>query len=114
MGLQMNSGEALSEMLEGLIQECDGLVVVFTEGGCHVAEAVEPKVEALVSRRFPLMRRVVVSRDHAPELLGQLGVFAFPTVVVWFAGKETARFVRTFSVDAVADAIERPYGILFG
>jgi hypothetical protein len=34
-------------------------------------------------------------------------------VVAYFGGRESARFVRTFSIDAVADALSRPYSILF-
>jgi len=108
------SGEVLSPMIENLIEQADGLLVVFSEGGCHVGEAVEPKIEALVSDRFPALRHLVVAREHAPQLIGQLGIFVFPTVVIWFRGKESARFVRTFSLESVAEAIERPYGLLFG
>lgn len=91
----------------------DGALVLFTEGGCRVAEAVEPKLQALVRERFPKLEQLVLSRDDVPELLAQLGVHVFPTVVAYFAGKESARFVRAFSLDAVAGAIERPYGLLF-
>ncbi len=108
------SNADLGDLIANLIQESGGLLVLFTESGCHVGEAIEPKLQALVHQRFPEMRQVVVSRNHVPELVAQLGVFAFPTVVTWFGGKETARFVRAFSLEAVAEAIERPYEILFG
>jgi hypothetical protein len=37
-----------------------------------------------------------------------------PTVVICFDGRETARFVRTFGIDEVRRAIERPYEVMFG
>ncbi len=106
--------EALRELLEELVQKNPGVVVLFTDASCRVAEAVEPKLEALLRERFPNVRFDVVSRADAPELLAQLGIFSFPTAIVWFAGKETARFVRVFSLDEVAEALARPYALLFG
>lgn len=102
------------DALAGEVAKHDGLVLLLTEGGCSVAEAIEPKLEAMLADRFPKLERRVVSKDDAPELAAQLGVFVFPAVVAYFGGKESARFVRTFSLDVVADALERPYGIVFG
>jgi hypothetical protein len=62
---------------------------------------------------FSALRFIVVSREHVPQLAAQLGVFVFPALIVWFAGKETSRFVRHFSLGSVAEAIERPYGLMF-
>lgn len=100
--------------LDQLLRDEDGVLALCTEGGCSVAEAVGPKVEALISQHFPRLRHVVLSRDTAPELLAQLGVFVFPTLIAWFGGRESARFVRTFSLDVVAETLARPYGLLFG
>lgn len=114
MSEHLTTREALEELLEDLIRESPGLVVLFTDAGCHVADAVEPKLETLLRTQFPELRFTVVSRADSPPLVAQHGVFAFPTVVSFFAGKETARFTRTFSMDAVAEALERPYSLLFG
>ncbi|MFZ5442224.1 MAG: thioredoxin family protein [Myxococcota bacterium] len=114
MSDHLTTREALEGLLEDLVHGNPGAVVLFTDAGCHVADAVEPKVSALLREQFPLMRFTVVSRSDSPHLVNRLGIVAFPTVVVWFDGKETVRFVRAFSMDAVAQAIERPYAILFG
>lgn len=110
----LTTTKALRELLDGLVQESPGVVVLFTDSSCRVADAVEPKLEALLRERFPSMRFDVVSRADAPELVAQLGIFTFPTAVVWFDGKETARFGRVFSLDEVAATLERPYSLLFG
>ncbi len=112
--LQLSSHEAVKDLLEDLIVEAPGLVVLFTESSCHVGEAVAPKLEAMLHQRFPAVRHTVVSQSDSPELFAQLGVFVFPTVITWFGGKESARFTRSFSLDAVAQSIERPYEVLFG
>lgn len=109
----LSGHEALKELVDGLILESPGVVALFTEASCRVADAVEPKLAALLHQRFPQLRFTVVSRNDSPELLAELGVIAFPTVITWFDGKESARFVRAFSLDAVAEALERPYSILF-
>lgn len=103
----------MKELVEALVLEHPGVVVLFTDTSCRVADAVEPKLQTLLRERFPLLHSTVVSRTDSPELLAQWGVFAFPTVVSWFDGKETSRFVRTFSMDAVAEALERPYSLRF-
>lgn len=113
MSEHLTTREALEELLGDLVRESPGLVVLFTDASCHVAEAVEPKLEALLRTRFPQLRFTVVSRADSPQVVAQHGVFAFPTVVSFFAGKESARFTRAFSLDAVAEALERPYSLLF-
>lgn len=106
--------DELPTLVEAALRDSDAVMVLFTENTCRVADAVEPKLEALVRERFPNLRFVVVEREHVPALAAQLGVFAVPTVLTWFAGKESARFVRVFSLEEVAAAIERPYSLLFG
>lgn len=102
------------ETIEELVRANEGVVLLVTKSECRVSDAVEPKVEAMLERRFPRMHFVTVYLEHAPRLVEDLRVVASPTVIAWFDGKETARFVRSFSIDAVAEALERPYGLLFG
>lgn len=113
MSEHLTAREALEELLEDLVHETPGLVVLFTEAGCHVADAVEPKLAALLHQEFPQLRFTVVSRSDSPHLISRYGVVAYPTVITFFAGKETARFTRAFSLDEVAQALERPYGLMF-
>lgn len=100
--------------LDELLARTDGLVLSFTESACRVGEAVQPKLEARLAAEFPRLSLVVLQRDAAPELAAHLGVFVVPTVIVFFAGRESSRFVRTFAIDQVAEAIARPYAMLFG
>lgn len=110
----LSSHEALTELAQGLIAESPGVVMLFTDASCAVAHAVEPKLTQLLHERFPELRYTSVTRADAPRWLAQLGVFSFPAVIAWFDGKECARFVRHFSLDAVAEALERPYALLLG
>ncbi len=106
--------DTLDLLIDDFIHGNPAAAILFTEASCRVGDAVEPKLAQLLESQFPAVRFTVVHRTDLPRRLADLGVVAFPTVIVWFAGKETARFVRAFSMDAVAEAIERPYAILFG
>lgn len=109
MELHLTAREALEELIEDLVHESPAVAVLFTGAGCHLSDEVEPKVAAVLRGQFPLMRYTVVSRADSPHLVSRLGIADTPTLVVWFAGKEAARFTRDFSLDAVAQALEPRY-----
>jgi thioredoxin 1 len=67
----------------------------------------------MVSESFPLMKMVFVESDKLPELAAQNRVFAAPTVVVYFAGRETIRKSRAFGIDELKAEIQRPYSMMF-
>lgn len=114
MNLHLTSREALEELVEDLVHESPAVAVLFTGVGCHLSDDVEPQVSRLLREQFPRMRYTVVTISDAPHLVGQLGIAETPTLVVWFSGTETARFVRQRSMDALADALESPYVARFG
>jgi thioredoxin 1 len=109
----MNSVASSEQTLLGGVAH-DAAMVLFTQASCQVGDAVEPKLKQLVHEQFPLVHLTVVSRTDAPALTAQWGVFAFPTVITFFLGKEHSRFVRTFSMDELAASLARPYELLFG
>lgn len=111
-----NAMESFAESLEGLrgrIAESDAVMVYFTEPSCQVGAAVQPKALALVTDEFPRMDVVHVDTVRVPDAAGQFEVLTLPTLILFFAGRETARFVRTFGIDEVRRAIERPYAVMF-
>jgi thioredoxin-like negative regulator of GroEL len=74
---------------------------------------VEQKALEMVAEEFPRIELLRVDTVAVPEAAGQLEVLTLPTLIVFFAGRETARFVRTFGIDEVRRALERPYAIMF-
>jgi len=48
-----------------------------------------------------------------PDISSQYGVFTIPTIVVYFDGNETIRKSRHIGVGELAQAIERPYNLIF-
>lgn len=96
-----------------ILAENDAVLAYFSTETCSVCHVLKPKVIEMVSEAFPKMKMVFVESDKLPELSAQNRVFTAPTVVVFFAGRETIRKSRAFGVDELRSEIERPYSLLF-
>lgn len=91
-----------------------GVLAYFSHEQCNVCQVLKPKVKELLGERFPQMAFVDVDVMQHPEVAGQFRVFASPTIVAFFDGKEAFRVSRSFGMDELAGKIERPYGLVFG
>ncbi len=98
---------------EQILAEQDAVLAYFSTETCSVCHVLKPKVFEMVSAFFPKMKMVFVESDKSPELAAQYRVFTAPTVVVFFAGRETIRKSRAFGVDELKTEIQRPYFLLF-
>jgi len=96
------------------IAEADATLLYVTTTDCSVCKVLKPKVRELIDERFPRMAFVDLEMDLSPAIGQELEVFSVPTVIGFFQGKEHFRKVRVFGVEELAEAIERPYNILFG
>lgn len=100
--------------LKTRIAEADATLLYVTTTDCSVCKVLKPKVRELIDERFPRMAFVDLEMDLNPAIGQELGVFSVPTVIGFFQGKEHFRKVRVFGVEELAEAIERPYNLLFG
>jgi len=96
-----------------LLAENDAVLAYFSTEACSVCHVLKPKVFEMISRSFPKMKMVFVESDKSPELAAQYRIFTAPTVVVFFAGRETIRKSRAFGVDELKLEIQRPYSLMF-
>ncbi|MFO8155297.1 MAG: thioredoxin family protein [Pseudomonadota bacterium] len=87
-------------------------VILFTAPDCGVCTVLRPRLEAMLDD-FPRVARLQVDCAALPELARAWGVGALPTLVVTFEGRESVRFSRSFAVGQVAEALARPYELLF-
>ncbi len=87
--------------------------IYFNSNACGVCHAMLPQLEQLVSTEFPKMNIYVVNANEAPEICGKHSVFTFPTVLIFFEGKESLRMARNINLAAFRQAVARPYSILF-
>jgi thioredoxin-like negative regulator of GroEL len=88
-------------------------VVYFAGADCGVCHVLEPKVRALLSESFPRIAFGRVATDQAAELAAQQSVFAVPTLLLFFDGRESFRYARNFSIGEIERDIARPYSMFF-
>ena len=96
-----------------VLAENDAVLAYFSTETCSVCHVLRPKVIDMVSEAFPKMKMVFIESDKLPGLAAQHRIFTAPTVVVFFAGRETIRKSRAFGVDELRSEIQRPYSLLF-
>lgn len=101
------------QQFEQLLESQDAVLAYFSTDACNVCKVLKPKVYEMISESFPQMKMIYVQSDKQPELAAQNRVFAAPTVVVFFAGRETIRKSRAFGIDELKAEIQRPYSLLF-
>jgi len=54
-----------------------------------------------------------VDIEKSPVISGQFSVFTIPTILIYFDGKEQARFSRNISMHQLEESISRPYQLVF-
>jgi thiol-disulfide isomerase/thioredoxin len=96
-----------------ILAENDAVLAYFSTETCSVCHVLKPKVIEMATESFPKMEMIFIESDQLPELAAQYRVFTAPTVIVFFAGRETIRKSRAFGVDELRSEIERPYSIIF-
>jgi thiol-disulfide isomerase/thioredoxin len=99
--------------LDLLISQSPALLLYFYNDNCAPCVALRPKVEAMISAEFPKMGHSYINAALFPEQAASNGVFASPTIVVFFDGKETFRVSKYISIDELAGRIGRYYEMIF-
>ena len=89
------------------------VLVYFSTNSCSVGEALEPKVENLITAKFPKIKFISVDLNSNAAIAANFNAFVEPTILVFFEGKETIRRSRNISIFELEDAIKRPYKLIF-
>ncbi len=101
------------DALQGFVAEHAVAAVYFAGADCGVCQILEPRIRALLAERFPKVALARVATERAAELAAQYAVFAIPTLLFFFDGRESFRYARNFSIGEVERDIARPYGLYF-
>lgn len=96
-----------------LKEEEPALLAYFSTETCNVCKVLKPKVGELVNNEFPKIKLVYIKSDLLPELAAQNQVFAAPTILVFFEGREYIRKSRNIGIGELKREIERPYSMIF-
>jgi len=102
-----------TEQLTNLLSESPIAGLYFSGRSCGVCHSLRPKIEALFAEDFPKVPLLEIATEEQPELAAQHSVFTLPVLIIYIDGREGPRFARSFSLDEVREALERPYSMLF-
>lgn len=105
----INSYEEFSTLKE----KEPALLAYFSTEACNVCKVLKPKVGELMEKGFPKIKMVYIQTDKIPEAAAQNQVFAVPTILVFFEGRENIRKSRNIGIGELQQEIYRPYSMLF-
>ncbi len=98
---------------EKLVADKQALLAWFSTTDCNVCKVLKPKVMELILSEFPEISLVYVETSQQPEIAAQNRIFAVPTLIVYFAGKEFIRKSRNFGLNELRQELQRPYNLMF-
>jgi thioredoxin-like negative regulator of GroEL len=101
------------EELRQKVAGTPGIVVYFKNDRCAPCMALRPKVEELIIHQFPEMEFLIVDTVQQPLLAGEYNVFANPTILVFFEGKEYIRKSKYIGTSELEQEISRFYQMVF-
>jgi thioredoxin-like negative regulator of GroEL len=104
--------QSFEEFLK-LKEEAPSLLAYFSTEACNVCKVLKPKVEELILNEFPKFKLAYIKSDKLPEVAAQNQVFAAPTILVFFEGRESIRKSRNIGIGELQREIERPYEMIF-
>lgn len=99
--------------LNQIIKKQTAVLVYFYNDDCPPCISLRPKVENLIRSNFPKMKLVWVNSKNQPQIPANYGVFANPTILIFFEGREFKRFSKYVSIGELEQAIERYYNLIF-
>jgi thiol-disulfide isomerase/thioredoxin len=99
--------------IESLIADNTAVMLYFYNDNCAPCKILRPKVQELVKDNFPNIEFRLINAEQFPATSAQYGVFASPTLVVFFEGKEYIRESKNIAISELHDKIERIYNMVF-
>jgi len=102
------------EDLERIIASIPAVLLYFSTPGCNVCQVLKPKVKQLLREKYPAIAFYYINCTALPEVAARFSVFAVPTLLVCFDGRETIRKSRYLGIDELDDALRRPFQLFFG
>ncbi len=101
------------ESFNDVLEKEDAVLIYFSHEQCNVCKVLKPKIAELLDAHFPKMKMYYADTVKNPEIAGQNKIFAVPTVVCFFGGRETIRKSRSIGLNELGEQIERPYEMIF-
>lgn len=99
--------------IERIVTEKSAVLAYISTRDCSVCTVLRPKVSEMIETRFPRMEFAYMPLDDFPDAGDFFKVTSVPTVIGFFAGREHVRKERVFGLEELAEALSRPYSLLF-
>jgi len=103
----------LQEFKKDVIEANESSLVYFSTKACNVCKVLRPKIEKLLKEEFPKMIFYYVDCEDEMEIAAQYSVFAVPSILVFFDGKESIRKSRNVGIAQLSQEIERIYNMIY-
>jgi thioredoxin-like negative regulator of GroEL len=100
------------ETINQTLQSNDAVMLYFSAPSCNVCHALKPKLIEAIFNDFPTFVIESIDISETPEISSHFSVFAIPTVLIFFQGREFLRKSRHMSVGEVVEDIRRPYNLM--
>jgi len=101
------------EDIEKQINDSPAILIYISTEGCNVCRELKPKIMKLLDSNFPKIKFLYINLDEIKKATGRLSVFAVPTILVYFEGKEFFREGRNLGTEQFREKLERPYSLFF-
>ncbi len=101
------------EDLEIVVKKNTAVLIYFSHEKCNVCKVLKPKIEELIKSDFPEVQLFYADTIKYPELAAQNRIFAVPTIIIFFDGRETFRKSRNIGLGELEGLLARPYNLIF-
>ncbi len=81
-------------------------VAYFSHDECNVCKVLKPQVRGIVEE-FNQVQFTYVNTKESAEVSGQFMVFAVPTIILFYEGREAKRYSRHISLQDFRSFLER-------
>ncbi len=96
-----------------ILKDNIGVLMYFSNETCNVCKVLKPQIIKMLEEKYSEIPFYYVDMSETPEISAQTQVFTIPTIIVYFDGKETIRKSRHIGLTELAEAIRRPYEMIF-
>ncbi|GBD90777.1 thioredoxin C-1 [bacterium BMS3Abin04] len=101
------------EEYSNFVQKHPGTVLYFSTPECNVCKILKPKLMEILEEEFPELKFAYINCNEAKELAAQNQIFAVPTILFLFDGKETLRKSRNINLPILKEELNRPYSLFY-
>ena len=95
------------------ISENKSIVAYFSTPDCNVCKILKPKLIEFLKDKFPKIKFGYIDISKTKTVAGQNSVFAVPTILFFFDGKEFIRKSRNINFTQLDSELNRIYSLIY-